>query len=194
MGGESSNSSSSSSTRQTTSTAAVITPVIASIKPSKPWTERDISKEEENALDYQFNKLKNSKMVPIYSCKYVNSKKNNWEVIFLGTEGTPYESGYFKVQLLFKEVFPKHGPEAKFITKMFHPNIASDGHVCMKLLNSWNEKTTMENIFYGIIDLLDNPIPDGGYENEARKELEKDYDKYMNTVEEYTEKYAQQKF
>lgn len=188
MGGDSSSSSSSSSTRQATT---VSTPVI---KHSKPWTERDISTEEEKALDDQFNKLKNSKMVPIYSCRYINSKKNYWEVIFLGTEGTPYESGYFKVQLLFKEVFPKHGPEAKFITKMFHPNINSDGHVCMQLLNSWKEKTTMENIFYGIIDLLDNPVPEGGYSNDARKELEKDYDKYMETVEEYTEKYAHKDF
>ena len=188
MGGDSSSSSSSSSTRQATT---VSTPVK---KPSKPWTERDISTEEEKALDDQFNKLKNSKMVPIYSCRYINSKKNYWEVIFLGTEGTPYESGYFKVQLLFKEVFPKHGPEAKFITKMFHPNIGSDGHVCMQLLNSWKEKTTMENIFYGIIDLLDNPVPEGGYSNDARKELEKDYDKYMETVEEYTEKYAHKDF
>lgn len=183
MGGESS---SSSSTRQTTTT----TPT----NPSKPWTERDISIEEEKALDAQFNKLKNSKIVPIHSCGCVGSKKNNWEVIFLGTEGTPYESGLFKVQLLFKDVFPEHGSETKFITKMFHPNIASDGHVCMELLNRRNKKTTMENIFYGIIDLLDNPVPEGGYDNDAKKELQKDYDKYMDTVEEYTEKYAHQDF
>lgn len=190
MGGECSNSSSSSNTRQETTATTVNTRVNTLTNTSKPWTERDISREEERALDAQFTKLKNSKLVPIHSCKYVSSKKNNWEVIFLGTEGTPYESGLFKVQLLFKDVFPKHGPEAKFVTKMFHPNIASDGHVCMDLLNSWNEKTTMENIFYGIIDLLDNPVPEGGYENEARKALEKNYDNYMDTVEEYTEKYA----
>ena len=181
MGGESS-----SSTSSTTPSTQISMP----IKPSKPWTERDISIEEEKELDAQFSKLKNSKLVPIHSCRYVSSKKNNWEVVFLGTEGTPYESGLFKVQLLFKDVFPKYGPEAKFVTKMFHPNIASDGHVCMDLLNYWNEKTSMENIFYGIIDLLDNPVPEGGYNNEAKKELEKDYDKYMDIVEEYTEKYA----
>lgn len=183
MGGESSNSSNSSHTSRATTTTT-----------SKPWTERTISKDEERELDAQFVKLKNSKIVPIQKCEYLKSKKNYWEVVFLGTEGTPYENGYFKVQLLFKDVFPKHGPEAKFITKMFHPNIASDGHVCMDLLNKWNEKTSMENIFYGIIDLLDNPVPEGGYSNDARKQLEKDYDKYMETVEEYTEKYAQEEF
>ena len=191
MGGESSSSSSSSNIILTTT---VNTPVITPKKPSKPWTERDISIEEERALDAQFNKLKNSKLVPIHQCKYLNSKKNHWEVIFLGTEGTPYESGFFKVQLLFKDVYPEHGPEAKFITKMFHPNIASNGHVCMELLNNWNEKTTMENIFYGIIDLLDNPVPEGGYDNDAKTELQKNYDKYMDIVEEYTEKYAHQDF
>ena len=74
MGGESSSSSSSSNIILTTT---VNTPVITPKKPSKPWTERDISIEEERALDTQFNKLKNSKLVPIHQCKYLNSKKNH---------------------------------------------------------------------------------------------------------------------
>ena len=77
---------------------------------------------------------------------------------------------------------------------MFHPNIGKNGHVCMDLLNYWNEKTTMENVFYGIIEILDNPVPENGYANDAKKLLEEDYDKYMDTVEEYTIKYAMEGF
>lgn len=159
-----------------------------------PSSKRILSKEEEIELDRQYTNLKKSKVIPIVNCSFIDNDKTHWKVVFLGTEGTPYENGYFQVELIFKDVFPKNGPEAKFITKMFHPNIGKNGHVCMDLLNCWNEKTTMENVFYGIIEILDNPVPENGYANDAKKLLEEDYDKYMDTVEEYTIKYAMEGF
>lgn len=157
-------------------------------------SSRVISIEEEKELDKQFAKLKESKIIPIAKLSYINNNKSEWLIVFLGTECTPYENGYFKLKLVFKDVFPKHGPEALFITQMFHPNIASNGHVCMDLLNYWNEKTNIEDIMFGIINLLDNPVAQGGYDNEAKKQLEKDYDKYIETVEDYTVKYAMKSF
>lgn len=157
-------------------------------------TKRVISKEEENELDIQFQKLKTSKILPIENCSYINNDKTHWLVVFLGTEGSSYENGYFKIEFIFKNIFPKNGPEAKFITKMFHPNIASNGHVCMDLLNNWNEKTSMENILYGILEILDNPVPEGGYSNEARKKLEENSDIFWDIVDEYTAKYATEGF
>lgn len=157
-------------------------------------TKRVISKEEENELDIQFQKLKTSKILPIENCSYINNDKTHWLVVFLGTEGSSYENGYFKIEFIFKNIFPKNGPEAKFITKMFHPNIASNGHVCMDLLNNWNEKTSMENILYGILEILDNPVPEGGYSNEAQKKLEENSDIFWDIVDEYTAKYATEGF
>lgn len=157
-------------------------------------SKRVISAEEENVLDMQFIKLKTSKILPIANCSYIDNDKTHWQVIFLGTESTPYENGYFKIELIFNNVFPKNGPEAKFITKMFHPNISANGHVCMDLLNYWNEKTSMEDVIYGILEILDNPVPENGYNNEARKLLEENYEKYMETVDEYTAKYAMEGF
>jgi ubiquitin-protein ligase len=157
-------------------------------------TKRVISKEEENELDIQFQKLKTSKILPIENCSYINNDKTHWLVVFLGTEGSSYENGYFKIEFIFKNIFPKNGPEAKFITKMFHPNIASNGHVCMDLLNNWNEKTSMENILYGILEILDNPVPEGAYSKEARKKLEENSDIFWDIVDEYTAKYATEGF
>lgn len=165
------------------------------IKQEKPNDgKRQLSKEEEIELDKQYNNLKKSKKIPIVYCSYINNDKTHWKIVFLGTSGTAYEGGYFQVELIFSDVFPKNGPEAKFITKMYHPNIAKNGHVCMDLLNKWNEKTTIENVFYGIIDILDNPVPENGYSNEAKKSLEEDYQKYQDIVEEYTAKYAMEGF
>jgi ubiquitin-protein ligase len=38
-------------------------------------------------------------------------------------EGTPYEGGTFQVQLHVSEQYPFQAPKARFVTKIFHPNI-----------------------------------------------------------------------
>lgn len=151
--------------------------------------------EEEKELDKEFNKLKNSKYIPIVKCEYLKNNKKHWKVVFKGSECSPYEDGYFILEFLFnKGVFPSYGPEAKFITKMFHPNINSDGHVCINILNYWVPGRSMEDVLLGILEIMDNPIASGGYSNEARKLLSKDVDEFYKKVEEYTYSYAMKGF
>lgn len=150
--------------------------------------------EEEAALDREFNKLKNSQLLPVVKCQYLNNDKKHWKVVFKGSECSPYEDGYFILEFLFKKTFPEYGPEAKFITKMFHPNVASDGHVCINILNSWDKNRTLEDVLLGILEIMDNPIADGGYYNEARKLLETNVDEFYKKVEEYTYSYAMESF
>jgi ubiquitin-protein ligase len=180
MGGNSSTSSSSSSASNS-----------SSISLAKP----KMSKEEENALDKEFIKLKNSKIVPVVKCEYVNNDKKHWKVVFEGSKRSPYENGFFILEFLFNNgVFPQKGPEAKFITKMFHPNVADNGHVCINLLNYWDPKMSIEKVLYGILEILDNPIATGGYTNKARELLEKDVEGFFKKVEEYTYTYAMNSF
>ena len=151
--------------------------------------------EEEKQLDKEFQKLKNSKYIPLVKCEYKDNNKKHWEIIFKGSECSPYEDGYFILDFLFnKGTFPSYGPEAKFVTKMFHPNIDSDGHVCINILNSWSPGRTMEDVLLGILEILENPIATGGYPNDARKLLEKDVDEFYKKVEEYTYSFAMKGF
>lgn len=151
---------------------------------------------EEEALDSQFIKLKNSEILPIIRCEYINNNKKKWKIVFTGSHCSPYDDGYFILELLFeKGPFPKFGPEAKFITKMFHPNIdEKNGHVCINILNDWDPKTTIEDVILGILEIMDNPVPDGGYSNEAKKLLETNVDEFYKRVEEYTAVYANKGF
>ena len=151
--------------------------------------------EEEQYLEKEFNRLKNSKTIQLAKCEYVENNKKRWKVVFEGPKRSPYENGFFILEFLFnKGPFPQNGPEAKFITKMFHPNVNSDGHVCINLLNSWNPKISIEHVLYGILDILDNPVASGGYSNEAKKLLEKNVDEFYKKVEEYTYLYAMNEF
>lgn len=149
--------------------------------------------EEEKALTEEFEKLKNCPDLPINKCEYVDNNKKHWKIVFEGSKYSPYEGGQFTLELLFnKGIFPKYGPEAKFITNMFHPNIDSNGRVCINLLNEWKSTISIISVIFGILDILDHPVASGGYSNPARKLLEKDEIGFFKKVKEYTLLYAMQ--
>ena len=83
----------------------------------------------------EFNKLKNSKCIPIVKCEFINNDINNWRVAFEGTPCSPYEDGIFQVKVNLPDSFPSTRPFLYFITKMFHPNVRQeDGLVSLNLM------------------------------------------------------------
>ena len=55
------------------------------------------------------------------------------------TAGTPYAGGMFKMKLVLGKNFPSEPPKGFFLTKIFHPNVASNGEICVNTLKKdWN--------------------------------------------------------
>ena len=146
----------------------------------------------------EMESLTTSNLVPVNKVERINNSDLEWKVIFDGPIASSYEDGILLLKFIFPTDYPTHGPEAKFITPMFHPNIKkSDQHVCISLLHDdkWDPKRTVEDIILGIIYLLVNPTYKGGYGNEAYNLLEKEkYDEYFDKVEEYVYKYATKEY
>ncbi|XP_003367063.1 putative ubiquitin--protein ligase [Trichinella spiralis] len=62
-----------------------------------------------------------------------------WQAIIFGPQDSPFEDGTFKVILEFTEEYPNKPPNVKFLSKMFHPNVYSDGSICLDILqNRWS--------------------------------------------------------
>ena len=140
----------------------------------------------------EMERLKSSKLITIKKAERIGSSDLQWKIVFDGPEETPYEDGIFTLKLIFPENYPKKGPEALFLTKMFHPNIReSDQHVCISLLNNWNETTSVEFIIFGIFEIIMDPKVEGAYDNEATKLLKDNEEAYFDKVEEYVYNYAQ---
>ncbi|KAH9298823.1 hypothetical protein KI387_030505, partial [Taxus chinensis] len=51
-----------------------------------------------------------------------------------GPAGTPYEGGLFHIKLILSHDFPLSPPKGYFMTKLFHPNIANNGEICVNTL------------------------------------------------------------
>ena len=111
-------------------------------------------------IEKEMNDLKTSEHVAVTKAERIENNDLLWKVVFEGPDESPYEDGIFTLKFIFPEDYPTHGPEARFMTPMFHPNVNAkkDNHVCINLLNKWDEGRTLEDVILGIYDILLNPL------------------------------------
>ncbi|ORX46430.1 ubiquitin-conjugating enzyme [Piromyces finnis] len=111
-----------------------------------------------------------------------------WNAVIFGPEDTPFEDGTFKLTLQFEEAYPTKPPKVQFVSKMFHPNVYSNGNLCLDILqNRWSPSYDVAAILTSIQSLLHDPNPSSPANVEAArlfKENRKEYDRRVKeTVE-----------
>lgn len=73
-----------------------------------------------------------------------------WEILLVGPPDTLYEGGFFQAILEFPPEFPNLPPVMTFKSEMWHPNVHTDGKVCISILHPPGEDKYNEqvNILY----------------------------------------------
>ena len=115
---------------------------------------------------------------------YARPKSDNlliWEAVIFGADETIWEGGCFNLILEFNEEYPTKPPNVKFITTIFHPNVYSDGRICLDILNNqWSPIFDVHNVLESIQSLLADPNPNSPANAEAARlyvENKKEYKK-----------------
>ncbi|CAG9864833.1 unnamed protein product [Phyllotreta striolata] len=110
-----------------------------------------------------------------------------------GPAGTPYFGGVFKVKLTLGKGFPTEPPKAYFFTKIFHPNVAPNGEICVNTLKKdWKSDLGIKHILLTIKCLLIVPNAESALNEEAGKLLLEHYEDYSQRAKMMTEIHAQQ--
>ncbi|CAH8382140.1 unnamed protein product [Eruca vesicaria subsp. sativa] len=111
-----------------------------------------------------------------------------------GPVGTPYENGLFRMKLALSRDFPHSPPKGYFMTKIFHPNVASNGEICVNTLKKdWNPSLGLRHVLSVVRCLLIEPFPESALNEQAGKMLLENYEEYARHARLYTGIHAKPK-
>ena len=128
------------------------------------------------------NKEKNTKD-NIISVKKINDDIMHWEAVISGPEKSPFENGKFVLDIQFPENYPFLPPKVMFKTKVFHPNIDSNGSICLDILKStWSPALTIIKVLLSISSLLVDPNPNDPLDTVAANLYKSNREEYNKTV------------
>ncbi|VBB27665.1 unnamed protein product [Acanthocheilonema viteae] len=115
----------------------------------------------------------------------------HWQATIMGPPESPYQGGVFFLTIHFPTDYPFKPPKVAFTTRMYHPNINSNGSICLDILRSqWSPALTISKVLLSICSLLCDPNPDDPLVPEIARVYKTDRDRYNQLAREWTQKYA----
>jgi ubiquitin-conjugating enzyme E2 D/E len=115
-----------------------------------------------------------------------------WQATIMGPGESPYQGGVFFLQIKFPTDYPFKPPRIQFNTKIYHPNINSNGGICLDILkDQWSPALTISKVLLSICSLLTDPNPNDPLVPEIAQLYKTNKAEYEKTAREWTRKYAQ---
>ncbi|KAG1360981.1 putative Ubiquitin-conjugating enzyme E2-17 kDa [Cocos nucifera] len=114
-----------------------------------------------------------------------------WQATIMGPIDSPYAGGVFLLAIQFPPDYPFKPPKVAFRTKVFHPNINTNGNICLDILkDQWSPALTISKVLLSICSLLTDPNPDDPLVPEIAHMCKNDRLRYETTARSWTQKYA----
>jgi len=115
----------------------------------------------------------------------------HWQATIMGPPDSPYQGGVFFLTIHFPTDYPFKPPKLAFTTRIYHPNINSNGSICLDILRSqWSPALTISKVLLSICSLLTDANPDDPLVPEIARIYKTDRTKYSQLAQEWTRKYA----
>ena len=115
----------------------------------------------------------------------------HWKATIMGPPETPYHGGVFFLTIHFPTDYPFKPPKVAFDTKIYHPNINSNGAICLDILKEqWSPALTISKVLLSICSLMADPNPDDPLVPDIARLFKTDKKKYEENCREWTSRYA----
>ena len=118
-----------------------------------------------------------------------------WDFVMIGPPETFYEGGIFNGKISFPKEYPNKPPHLRFTSNMYHPNIYSDGNVCISILHEgvdqygyesvserWNPSHSVNTVLMSITSMLGFPNFDSPAHVDASKEWSNSEESYKKKI------------
>jgi ubiquitin-conjugating enzyme E2 S len=131
---------------------------------------------------------------PSEGVEYVETETSNISEIhamIAGPEETPFYGGKFRLKLVLSDDYPNSPPKGYFLTKIYHPNVANNGDICVNTLKKdWTPNVTLKHVFEVIRCLLIVPFPESSLNDEAGKMFMDSYEEFAARAKIMTQVHA----
>ena len=115
----------------------------------------------------------------------------HWQATIMGPDDSAYAGGVFFLNIHFPTDYPFKPAKINFTTRIYHPNINSNGSICLDILKEqWSPALTISKVLLSISSLLTDPNPDDPLVPEIAHIYKTDKNKYEATAREWARKYA----
>ena len=109
----------------------------------------------------------------------------------MGPDDSPYSGGVFFLNIQFPTDYPFKPPKVTFVTRIYHPNINSNGSICLDILkDQWSPALTISKVLLSISSLLTDPNSEDPLVPEIVYLYKTDKQRYEATAKEWTRKYG----
>ena len=73
----------------------------------------------------------------------------HWQVTIMGPHDSPYQDSEFVLAIHLPTDYPFKPPKVVFTTRIYDPNINSNGSICLDILRSqWSPALTVSEVFF----------------------------------------------
>jgi len=131
----------------------------------------------------------------------------HWQATIMGPSESPFQGGVFFLAIHFPTDYPFKPPKVNFTTRIYHPNINSNGSICLDILrDQWSPALTISKgklntehcgdkdwqtpVLLSICSMLTDPNPDDPLVPEIAHVYKTDRARYEATAREWTRKFA----
>lgn len=111
-----------------------------------------------------------------------------WRCAIAGPPDTPYEHGVYEATLTFPKDYPLAPPKMRFTTEIWHPNVYTDGRVCISILHApgedpmhyesaderWGPLQSVDKVLLSVAAMLAEPNCESPANVEAAREMRVD--------------------